>query len=155
MQLSNRVLGHISSQIFEGKPLWGLLMANEYLDSNSALIRALRLKAKMELEANGIRSDTSGAIKIILGGAKLSALSLEQRNQVTAIEKKLAPKYPQNKRRYALVSNAQEDAPHAKRWLNRHISLRQDLMQQHEQTRDVKRFYSSGRERRRLSSSTR
>ena len=81
--LTNRILAHITQQITNGRPLWGLLWANEYLDCSDPIHKALVLRAKM----NG--TENSALFKQIAQGAcksDLTHLELNQLNQERGLE---------------------------------------------------------------------
>ena len=49
-KLNRTILGSIHHDICTGRPLWGLLRANEYLEPNSPIRKALVTKAKQSLQ---------------------------------------------------------------------------------------------------------
>ena len=50
--MTPRMLSYISTEISNGRPIWGLLRANEYLPANDLFRCALRHKARQAIAAD-------------------------------------------------------------------------------------------------------
>jgi len=48
--INARALSHISAEILNGRPLWGLLWASRYFAQNSGLLKAFLKKAKAQMQ---------------------------------------------------------------------------------------------------------
>lgn len=77
------ILSSISSDICNGRPVWGLFRANEYLEKNSPIRKALVNKALSSSKATQSRfRQADSLIKLASSGSKLSELNPEQRKEV-------------------------------------------------------------------------
>lgn len=79
INMTPKLLSHISKTIAAGEPLWALLVANEYLDSNSPLHQALVTKAASHL---AVPEHTTGFRQEIIAGKRLCELAVEARHQL-------------------------------------------------------------------------
>ena len=79
MDMTMKLLSHLSDQASGGQPLWAVLTANEYLEAGNGIRAALARKAKSALLRSGADwagSDVAGAI---FNGARISDLPEEIR----------------------------------------------------------------------------
>lgn len=77
MQMTNKLLADISKDISGGRPLWGLLRANEYLESDSPVRKALVFKAKGLISEDVLSEPVQRAVEPILSGSTLTELPLD------------------------------------------------------------------------------
>lgn len=87
------MLQEISFEIKNGKPIWGLLRANEYLEPKSALRLALVALAKTE-----IKIDNKALLEMVFAGETLNKISnshlkipTEKANKDRNIKKRFIP----------------------------------------------------------------
>jgi hypothetical protein len=77
------ILSSISNDICNGRPVWGLFRANEYLEKNSPIRKALVSKALSSKTANQSRlKESDSLIELASSGSKLSELNPAERKEV-------------------------------------------------------------------------
>lgn len=97
IQITNKLIQHLSKQIACGKVIWSLLTLNEYCnDSNNPLVKALRSKARQAIN-NAQDADSSQSLyQLLLDGRKFSEFSAEQQNEIRLIKENSGVKVNKN-----------------------------------------------------------
>ena len=80
-ELTPRMFQYISQEISNGRPLWGMLRANEYLEADNPLRNALAIKAK-----NKLTEADQELVNVVLAGASLGELSKKNLKQLSMIK---------------------------------------------------------------------
>ncbi|MEZ4754364.1 MAG: hypothetical protein R3A13_08670 [Bdellovibrionota bacterium] len=83
-QLTATIFRYISKEISNGRPLWGMLRANEYLESQDPLRQALVIKARAHLG-----NLNQSLVNQVLAGAKLAELETSQREEILELGERL------------------------------------------------------------------
>lgn len=99
MKMNTTLLSYISKEISNGRPLWGLLRANEYLEANCPIRRALAKKAQVAFIARNPSSLELVVFEMATNGKKLSDFSEEL--QLTVRQTKEV--YQKPAKRYSFV----------------------------------------------------
>lgn len=86
MEMTQKVFCYISSEISNGRPVWGLLRANEYLEASNPIRQALVVKAKNGLTKFDLNQTQIQAFNLIAQGHKLADLSAELQAAVANIK---------------------------------------------------------------------
>ncbi len=89
LPISHKEFQQISQDVCGTRPIWGMLRANEYLETSHPLRTALAKKAKLKLEENGLYYlYTALMTKILNHGACFSELSESERATITEVNEK-------------------------------------------------------------------
>ncbi|NLF25477.1 MAG: hypothetical protein GX589_07445 [Deltaproteobacteria bacterium] len=76
--MTPKLLSHISRMIASGQPIWGMLLANEYLSPQCPLRAALAAKARQHLDSAKKQIHTPIFCQEVLSGRRLQELSIKR-----------------------------------------------------------------------------
>ena len=83
-ELTPKIFRYISQEISNGRPIWGMLRANEYLEANNPLRQALAEKAKTQLIDAKLE-----LVKEVMSGTTLGELSNSQVKEIRELNERL------------------------------------------------------------------